>query len=118
MKTAAEPLSRAPFPVELRSHDAALTPSVRNYALEHIAGKLEKHAHHIQSVIIRFEDVTGSNHGEQKTCRIEVLLAGLPPVVVNEVHHDLRAAMDLAADRVERSVHREVQRRRDRRAVR
>ncbi|HET6281230.1 MAG TPA: HPF/RaiA family ribosome-associated protein [Polyangia bacterium] len=114
MKAVAEGSARGQFPVELRSPDWDLTEGVRQYALDHIAAKLEKHADHIQSVIIRFEDVNGSKGGGDKTCRIEVLLAHMRPLVVHENHHDLRAAMDLAADRVERSVGREIERMRDR----
>jgi ribosomal subunit interface protein len=113
MKAVAEGWARRQFSVELRSPDWELTEGVRQYALDHIAAKLKKHADHIQSVIIRFEDINGSNKkGVDKTCRIEVLLAHLPPLVVHENHHDLRAAMDLAADRVERSVQREIERKR------
>lgn len=118
MKPMEEGSSGGHFPVELRSPDWELTDGLRQYALEHIAAKLEKHAGHIQSVIIRFEDMNGSKGGVDKTCRIEVLLPHSQPLVVHENHHDLRAAMDLAADRAERTVQREVERMRDRRDAR
>lgn len=100
------------FQVDIRAHGFELTDALRQYAYEHVAAKLTKYARSVQAVIIRFEDVNGSKGGEDKCCRVETLLRGLNPVVIEEVDVDLRAAMDRAADRTEKAVGRELERRR------
>jgi len=101
--------------VEIRSPDFDLTSVLRSYALEHLAAKLLKHARRIQSVIVRFEDRKRARDGLDMVCRVEVLIPGQPPLVVEEIEPDLRAAIDLAADRMEEVVQRDVERLRDER---
>lgn len=96
--------------VEIRSPDFSLTSLLRQYAMEHLAGKLLKHARRIQSVIVRFEDRKGVRDGLEMVCRVEVLIPGQPPLVVEEIEPDLRAAIDLAADRIEEVVQRDLER--------
>ena len=98
------------FPVEIRSHDFALTDAIREYAMEHLARRLAKHGHRIQTVIVRFGDANGAKGGADKLCRVEVLVPHQPPIVVEEIESDLRAAIDLCADRVEKAVQRDLER--------
>ena len=100
------------FQLDIRAHGFELTDAIRQYAREHVAAKLAKHARSVQAVIIRFDDVNGSKGGQDKCCRVETLLRGLNPIVIEEVDVDLRAAMDRAADRTEKTVGRELERRR------
>jgi ribosomal subunit interface protein len=96
--------------VEIRSPDFDLTPLLRQYALEHLAAKLLKHARRIQTVIVRFEDRKAVRDGLDMVCRVEVLIPGQPPLIVEEIEPDLRAAIDLAADRIEEVVQRDLER--------
>ena len=100
------------FSVEIRSPDFALTDAIRQYAMEHLATKLARHTRRVGSVIMRFEDANGTKGGEDKVCRVEVLLPRDQPVVVEEINHDLRAAIDRAADRILLAVERDLARRR------
>ena len=101
------------FELEVRSLAFNLTPALRSYVAEHLAAKLDKHAGHIQAVVVRFDDANGARRGVVKVCRVEVVLPGEPPLIVEEVEQDLHAAIDLAADRMEHLVVREIGRRRD-----
>lgn len=101
------------FQVDLRAHGFELTPALRHYATEHLLAKLDKHGDRIQAVIIRFDDVNGSKGGEDKVCRVEVLVPGQPPLVVEELRNDLRAAMDVVSDRLENALVRKLERRSD-----
>ena len=101
------------FQLDLRTRGFDLTPALRQYATEHVAGKLAKHPRQIQAVIIRLEDTNGSKGGVDKCCRVEVLLPGENPVVVEEISDDLRSAMDLAADRIDKVVTRHLTQKRD-----
>ena len=92
------------FQLDVRAQGFELTDALRQYAIDHVAARLAKHARSIQAVIMRFDDVNGVKGGEDKRCRIEVLLRRRNPIVTEEIAQDLRAAMDRAADRSELAV--------------
>ena len=100
------------FELDIRVHGLELTDAIRQYAIDHIATKLATHAHRVQAVIIRLADTNGMKGGEDKLCRVEVLIPGENQLVVEEINQDLRAAMDLASDRIEQVVRRTLERRR------
>jgi putative sigma-54 modulation protein len=101
------------FQLDVRSHALPLTDALRQYATDHVAAKLAKHAAAIQSVVIRVSDVNGTKGGEDKRCDVEVHLRRVPsPVIVGVIDQDLRAAMDGAADRVQKTVGRTLERKR------
>lgn len=100
------------FRLDIRSHGFDLTDALRQYAIDHLAAKLAKHAAAIHEVIIRFEDVNGDKGGADKRCRIEVHLVHNDRIVVEDTAQDLRAAIDSVADRAEMTVGRDLQRRR------
>ena len=91
-----------------------MTDAIRTYAIDHVAGRLAKHARDIQTVVVRFDDVNGGNRGgADKVCEVEVTLRRANPIIITELDDDLRAGMARAADRVEEAVDRAVGRRRD-----
>jgi ribosomal subunit interface protein len=100
------------FQLDIRAHGFELTDAIRQYAIDHIATKLAAHSNRVQAVIIRVGDTNGTKGGEDKLCRVEVLIPGQNPLVIEEINEDLRAAMDLAADRIEKVLRRKVERRR------
>jgi putative sigma-54 modulation protein len=98
------------FSLDVRAHGFSLTDALKQYASDHLATKLAKHARQIQSVVIRLADINGTKGGEDKTCEAEVYVRGREPVVVSATDHDLRAAIDRAADRVQKALGRELER--------
>jgi ribosomal subunit interface protein len=101
------------FQLDIRAHGFDLTPALRQYATEHVVAKLAKHGERIQAVVIRLDDANGTKGGEDMVCRVEVIVPGEPPLVVEEVRSDMRAAMDLASDRMEKVLSRKLERRSD-----
>jgi putative sigma-54 modulation protein len=67
----------------------------------------------ISRVVVRLRDLNGPRGGVDKLCRIEVHLAGAGKVIADGLHAGLYAAVDLAADRVRRSIVRALERRHD-----
>jgi len=98
------------FNLDVRAHGFSLTDALKEYASDHLAAKLTKHARQIQSVVIRLVDINGTKGGEDKTCEVEVFVRSREPVVVSATDHDLRAAIDAAADRVQNALGRELER--------
>ncbi len=103
------------FSVELHSPDLHLPPDVVRYAQEKVKVKLAKFGRRVTDVIIRIKDVNGSKGGVDKACHMEARLAALAPANVEECHADLRAAIDMAIERLEYTVHSHVERDRARR---
>lgn len=100
------------IPAHVRSVGATLDDADKHYLRRKLGRKLGKFAFHVERASVRIEDVNGPRGGVDKRCRIKVVLAGLPSVVVEEQHEALQAAMDGALARVERAVRRAVQARR------
>jgi ribosome-associated translation inhibitor RaiA len=98
------------FHFQVRSHEFPLTDAIRQYAIDHIGARLAKHARSIQSVTVRFDDVNGTKKGEDKCCRIEVVMRRGNPIITEEIDQDLRAAIDRAAHRSELAATRALER--------
>jgi ribosome-associated translation inhibitor RaiA len=77
-----------------------------------LATKLGKFAASIERVSVCVADANGPRGGVDQVCRINVVLIGLPPVVVEERDASLESAIDGALTGAERAVRRSVQRRR------
>jgi putative sigma-54 modulation protein len=95
---------------ELHSRDLPLPPDVAEYTRDKLSAKLGKFGRRVMDVVVHFNDVNGDRGGIDKSCHMEAHLAGLEPVNVAECHEDLRAAIDIAAERLEEAVHRHLQR--------
>ena len=74
--------------------------------------KLAKFARSVERLSVRVTDVNGPRGGVDQVCRINVVLIGLPPVVVEERAAARDTAIDRAIVGAERAVRRSVQRRR------
>ncbi|HET6726141.1 MAG TPA: HPF/RaiA family ribosome-associated protein [Gammaproteobacteria bacterium] len=111
MNTNAE-VHRPRKPVFIRAVGAPISQHDRDY----IRGRLDKRLHKFDETVertsVRIEDINGPRGGVDKRCRIKVVLSGLPSVIVEENHYSPRAAVDVALDRIERSIGRAIERRR------
>lgn len=99
-------------PAHIRAIGVPLDAPDRDYLRRKLGRKLGKFAPSIERTSVRIEDVNGPRGGIDKSCRVKVVLSGLPSVVVEERHHSLQAAMDGALQRVEYAVRQRVRRRR------
>jgi ribosome-associated translation inhibitor RaiA len=94
---------------ELHSPEIRLPADVAQYAHDKGMAKLAKFGRRVVGVVVHVKDVNGQKRGIDKTCHMEARLAGLEPVNVEERHEDLRAAIDLAFERLEEAVHRHLE---------
>ncbi len=101
----------ARVPVHIRAIQG-LNPIERDYVRNRLADKLRKHVMSIERVSVRLEDVNGPRGGVDQSCRIKVVLGGLPSVVVESRDAKLSDAIDTAIHSVERAVRRATERRR------
>jgi len=85
-----------------------LTPALRSHAERRLRFALTRADSHVQRIVVRLCDINGPRGGEDKRCQLQVLLTGLPDVVVEDTEADLYFAIDRAADRAGRSVMRKL----------
>lgn len=78
---------------------------------QRLGTKLRKFAASIERVSVRVSDVNGPRGGVDKTCRIKVVLSGLPSVIFESQASSLNDAVNGALTGVERAVRRNLQRR-------
>ena len=96
--------------IDIQSRGFSLTDSLLSYAQRRLLFAMSYCSGHVNRVVIRLSDVNGPRGGADKCCHIQVALAGIPDVVVEDTEVDMYAAIDRAIDRARRTVVRKVDR--------
>jgi len=100
--------------IDIQARNFSLTTALRGHVERRLGFALSTRDDHIQRVMVRLTDINGPRGGADKCCHIQVVLAHLPDVVVEDTEVNLYAAIDRAADRAGRTVGRRLVRQRDR----
>lgn len=98
--------------IDIQARNFPLTDALRNHTKRRLGFALSARDDHIQRVIVRLSDINGPRGGADKCCHIQVAIAHLPDVVIEDTEADLYAAIDRAADRAGRTVGRRLMRKR------
>ena len=102
--------------VELHASRLAVSNSTQAYVERRIGFALGRFADVIENVVVSLEDINGPRGGIDKSCRIRVNLTGQrAPIIATVLDVEIRAAIDMAAERVGRAVARQLDRRTPRR---
>jgi CBS domain-containing protein len=99
-------------PANIRVAGVTLDDDDRTYIRRRLGMKLGKFADNIERVTVRVEDVNGPRGGVDTSCRVKVVLSGLPSVTVETRGATLADTVNRALAGAERAVRRNVQRRR------
>ena len=94
--------------IDIQARDFSLTDAIRNHAERRLRFALTRCDDHIRRVVMRLSDINGPRGGADKCCHLQVVLPGLPDVVIEDVEADLYMAIDRAADRASRTVVRKI----------
>ncbi len=94
--------------IDIQTRNFHLTSALRSYAERRLRFSLTCADNHVQRVVVRLSDINGPRGGEDKRCHLQVVLSGLPEVVVEDIEADLYFAIDRAADRAGRTVMRKI----------
>lgn len=97
----------------IRGRHIELTAAVLAHVERRLRFAPSRFGQKIRQVAVQLQDVNGPRGGLDKLCRVTVTLAPSGKVRVEANDADLHTAIDRAADRVERSVTRELERRRE-----
>ena len=98
--------------IEIRTLGFSLTPGLKGYVERRAEFALDRHRERISRVRVRVDDLNGPRGGPDKSCRVEVRLAGHRAVRATVVDADAYVAIGAAIHRAARAVARHVGRER------
>ncbi len=98
---------------DIQARHFILTDALREHAEKRLNFALSCCSEHIKRVVMRLSDINGPRGGEDKLCKLQVVLNGLPDVIVEDIQLDLYVAIDRAVDRAGRTVIRKIERQQD-----
>ena len=99
--------------IDIRARGFELTEGLRQHAERRLNFALAWASHDIRKVSVCLFDVNGPRGGEDKCCRIQVALPKAQDVVIEDTEADLYLAIDRAAERLENSVARRLERKKE-----
>ena len=94
--------------LDIQAGDFPLTDDLRCHAERRLLVALTCCDDHIQRVVMRLSDINSLRGGADKCCHLQVLLAGLPDVVIEDIETGLYVAIDRACDRAGRTLVRKL----------
>jgi len=99
--------------IEIQGVRFALTAPLLDHTAQQLRFALTRTGDRIKRVVVRLGVAKGPRAGENKFCRIQVVLEHAPPVLIEDAGADLYAAIDRAAERAGRGVANSVDRQRE-----
>jgi len=96
--------------IDIQSRGFSLTRALLKYAERRLLFSMSYCNNHINRVVVRLSDINGPRGGADKRCHLQVVMPGLPDVIVEDTEVDLYAAIDRAIDRARRTVARKIDR--------
>lgn len=103
--------------IEVQTRNLIQLTTLRSYAKRRLSFAFDRHEQYIQRVEIKLSDINGPKGGEDKSCRIQVILPKVNDVIVEQIEADIFSAIDRAADRASRAINNKISRRRARERV-
>ena len=97
--------------ITIHTRNFDLTDALGSHTERRLRFALTSADSYVRRIVVRLSDINGPKGGDDKRCHVQVMLAGLPDVVVEDIQADLYFAIDRAADRAARTVMRKISRR-------
>lgn len=98
--------------IVIQSRGFDLTAGLREHVERRIHFALDWANYHVRKVSVCLSDINGPRGGEDKRCHIQMTVAGVADVVIEDTEADLYVAIDRATDRAGRTLARRVERQR------
>ncbi len=96
--------------IDIQARHFTLTEALRSHAENRLRLALTCCGDHIQRIVMRLSDINGPRGGSDKRCHLQVVLAGIPDVVIEDTEANMYVAINRAADRAGRTLIRKVNR--------
>ena len=84
--------------------DASVLPRVE----KRVRAALQRYAAHIRAVRVHPRDINGPRGGRDKRCKIQISLDHGKTIIIEDTEEDMYAAIDLAAERADRALVRQM----------
>ena len=97
--------------IDVQSPDFEITEAIEGFIQNSVARSFNAVADHVSHMTVRVRDVNGPKGGDDKECKVEVNLYGIPPVIISKRSSDLYAATKKVIARGARSSRRAVRKR-------
>lgn len=98
--------------IDIKARQFPLTDGLYSHAERRLHFALSSYGDQIRRVIVRLSDINGPRGGADKRCHLQVLLVGLPDIVVEDTEPDLYVAINRTTDRAGRTLVRKFHRHR------
>lgn len=99
--------------IEIQSRDFALTAPLRSHIRRRLNFALCSKSDYIQRVRVWLSDENGPRGGNDKCCRLQILMHQTQGIVIEDTQSDLYNAIDRAANRASNTIGRRISRLRD-----
>lgn len=99
--------------IDIRASGFELTDALREHTELRLRFSLSWAGHTVRTVTVHLSDINGPRGGKDKRCRIQIPFAGGTSSVIEDTEADLYVAIDRAADRIEHTVARRLERSRE-----
>ena len=96
--------------IDIQSRGFSLTDSLLSYSEKRLRSALSRCSIHIKRVAVRLSDINGPRGGADKRCHLQVVVPGMPDIVIEDTKSDLYTAINRAMDRARTTVARKLQR--------
>jgi len=96
--------------IDIQTRKFSLTDALGDYTKRRLRSALTCSDDYIQRVVVRLSDINGPRGGTDKHCHLQIVLAGLPDVIIEDTETDLYVAIDRATGRAGRTVVRKIDR--------
>lgn len=94
--------------IDIRATDFLLTDGLRNYTERRVRAALSGRDDHIQQVIVRLSDIKRPSGSADKHCHIQVALACVTDVIIEDTESGWYAAIGCATERAGCTVERRL----------
>ena len=94
--------------INISSRKFTMTDALSAYAKKRLNFALDNKSEHIQKVNMRLSDINGTRGGTDKRCLLQIVLNGMPDIVIEDVQTNIYSAIDFACDRASRTVVRKI----------
>jgi ribosome hibernation promoting factor len=96
--------------IDIQARHFSLTKALRNHVERRLRFALSSGDDYIQKMVMRLSDINGPRGGRDKHCHLQVVLAGLPDIVIEDTQADLYVAINRAVERAGRTLVRKIER--------
>jgi len=103
-------MEKASMRIDIKGSGFPITSALMEHTERRLRFALTRSSDRIVRVVVLLGDINGPRGGEDKFCRIQILMKGTPQVLIEDIGAELYAVIDRAAERAGRNVAKQVER--------